>query len=70
MAKIADLYGLESARHREAILEFLTIAREKYPQRLAEENAMGPQARRSAILRREAKRLEFTRTERPFIAAG
>ena len=70
VAKIADLYGLESARHREAILEFLAIAREKYPQRLAEENAMGPQARRSAILRREAKRLEFTRTERPFIAAG
>ena len=70
VAKIAELYGLESARHREAILEFLAIARERYPQRLAEEKAMGPQARRSAILRREAKRLEFTRTDRPFIAAG
>jgi len=70
VAKIADLYGLESARHREAILEFLAIARETYPQRLAAEKAMGPQARRSAILRREAKRLEFTRTDRPFIAAG
>lgn len=70
VTKIADLYGLESARHREAILEFLSIAREKYPQRLAAEKAMGPQARRSAILRREARRLEFTRTDRPFIAAG
>ena len=70
VARIAELYGLESARHREAILEFLAIARERYPQRLAEEKAMGPQARRSAILRREAKRLEFTRTDRPFIAAG
>jgi ATP-dependent helicase/nuclease subunit B len=70
VAKIAELYGLESARHREAILEFLAIAREKYPQRLAEEKAMGPQARRSAILRREARRLAFTRTDRPFIAAG
>ncbi|PZF76478.1 double-strand break repair protein AddB [Aestuariivirga litoralis] len=70
VTRIADLYGLESARHREAILEFLAIAREKYPLRLAAENAMGPQARRSAILRREARRLEFTRTERPFIAAG
>ena len=70
VAKIAELYGIESARHREAILEFLSIAREKYPQRLAEEEAMGPQARRSAILRREAKRLDFTRTDRPFIAAG
>ncbi len=68
--RIADLYGLESAQHRAAILEFLAIAREKYPQRLAAENAMGPQARRSAILRREAQRLERARTARPFIAAG
>jgi ATP-dependent helicase/nuclease subunit B len=70
LAKLPDLYGLETARHREAILEFLAIAREKYPQRLMAEKAIGPQARRSAILRREAKRLEFTRTEKPFIAAG
>lgn len=70
VARIADLYGLEAARHREAILEFLAIAREKYPQRLAAEKAMGPQARRSAILRREARRLETSRSERPFIAAG
>jgi len=70
LTKLPDLYGLESARHREAILEFLSIAREKYPQRLLAEKAIGPQARRSAILRREAKRLEFTRTEKPFIAAG
>ncbi|MCA3561196.1 MAG: double-strand break repair protein AddB [Aestuariivirga sp.] len=70
VTRIAELYGLESARHREAILEFLAIARETYPQRLAQENAMGPQARRSAILKREARRLEFTRTGRPFIVAG
>lgn len=70
VARIAELYGLEAARHREAILEFLAIAREKYPQRLAEENAIGPQARRSAILRREASRLERAATEKPFIAAG
>ena len=70
LSKLPELYGLETARHREAILEFLAIAREKYPQRLMAENAIGPQARRSAVLRREAKRLEFTRTDRPFIAAG
>ena len=69
-ARIAELYGLESARHRETILEFLSIAREKYPQRLAAEKAMGPQARRAAILKREARRLAFTRSDRPFIAAG
>jgi ATP-dependent helicase/nuclease subunit B len=70
LAKLPELYGLESARHRETILEFLAIAREKYPQRLMAEKAIGPQARRSAILRREAKRLEFMPTEKPFIAAG
>ena len=70
LAKLPELYALETARHREAILEFLDIARERYPQRLKAENAMGPQARRSAILRREAQRLEQARTARPFIAAG
>lgn len=70
LAKLPELYGLETARHRESILEFLAIARERYPQRLMAEKAIGPQARRSAVLRREAKRLEFTRTGRPFIAAG
>ncbi len=68
--KFAELYGLEAARHREAILDFLSIVREKYPQRLQAEKAIGPQARRSFILRREADRLERTKTERPFIAAG
>jgi ATP-dependent helicase/nuclease subunit B len=69
-ARIPELYGLESARHREAILEFLAIARETYPQRLSAENCIGPQARRSAILRREAARLTLLRSDRPFIAAG
>lgn len=69
-ARLAELYGLEAAHHREAILEFLAIAREAYPRRLHDEGAIGPQARRAAILRREARRLEFTRSERPFIAAG
>lgn len=70
VAKIAALYELETARHREAILEFLGIVREGYPRRLHAANTLGPQARRAAILRREAQRLEFMRTERPFIAAG
>lgn len=70
LVRLPELYSLESARHREAILEFLAIAREKYPQRLMAEKAIGPQARRSAMLRREARRLAFTQTQRPFIAAG
>ena len=68
--QVAELYGLEAARHREAILDFLAIARESYPRRLREANVIGPQARRSMILRREAARLAFTKTDKPFIAAG
>ena len=70
LAKLPELYALETARHRETILEFLAIASEKYPQRLHAEKAIGPQKRRSEILRREARRLEASRTARPFIAAG
>jgi ATP-dependent helicase/nuclease subunit B len=70
VAKIPELYGIESARHREAILEFLSIAREIYPGRLKQQSAIGPQARRSQILRREAARLAASNTELPFIAAG
>ncbi len=69
-ARLPELYGLEAARHREAILHFLTIARETYPQRLARENAASPQERRSRLLRREAARLARIATRRPFIAAG
>ena len=69
-AQVAELYGLETARHREAILDFLAIARETYPARLRAANLIGPQARRSMILRREAARLTFSKSDRPFIAAG
>jgi ATP-dependent helicase/nuclease subunit B len=42
LAKLPELYGLESARHRETILEFLAIAREKYPQRLMTRRRSAP----------------------------
>lgn len=70
LSKLPELYSLETARHREAILEFLAIARERYPARLIAEKVIGPQARRSAVLRREAERLTLAATSRPFIAAG
>ncbi len=69
-AKIPGLYGIEAARHREAILEFLAVARETYPGKLALQGIIGPQACRSLILRREAARLEASRTNHPIIAAG
>ncbi len=69
-ALIADLYGIESARHREAILGFLALIREKLPARLAEKNLLGPKARRSLLLRREAVRLAENASPWPVIAAG
>ncbi len=67
---IPGLYDLENARHREAILEFLNIARQAYPARLNAMGRIGPQQRRSAILRREAARLSTSPPDAPFIAAG
>lgn len=69
-ARLQDLYGLESARHREAILEFLSIAREHYPTRLGQLGLASARARRSQLLRREARRLAETRPQAPVIAAG
>ena len=69
-AQLTELYGLEAARHREAILDFLSLAREAYPTRLREAKAIGSQARRAMILKREAARLTFSRPSEPFIAAG
>ncbi len=68
--QLAEFYGLEAARHRDAILQFLAIAREAYPARLRHANAISPQARRAMILRREAARLTFAKPAQPFIAAG
>lgn len=69
-AQFTELYGIEAARHREAILDFLGLAREAYPARLRQAKTIGPQARRAMILKREAARLTFARPSQPFIAAG
>ncbi len=69
-ARIAELYGVEAARHREAILGFLSLIREKLPARLKERELMGPMARRSLMLRREAERLAESDSPWPVIAAG
>lgn len=70
VARLPELYDLEQARHREAILNFLSLVRERLPARLLELKLMGPRARRSAILRREAKRLGQAPQRFPVIAAG
>jgi len=70
VGRIPELYDLENARHRDAILQFLAVAREAYPARLAAAGLIGPQQRRALILKREAARLADARPTAPFIAAG
>ncbi len=68
--KIPELFGLESAGHREAILDFLALAREKLPALLHKSNHIGPMERRSRLLRLEARRLAEHPPSGPVIAAG
>ncbi len=67
---IPGLYDLENARHREAILEFLSIARERYPVRLDAETRISAALRRALVLRHEAQRLAKGGAHGPIIAAG
>src|SRR5262249_4864293 len=56
-------------RYWQLTLEFLQIAREAWPQILAERGAIEPAARRDALIKAEAARLA-THTDGPVIAAG
>ncbi len=67
---IAELFGLESAGHREAILDFLALARVELPALLHQWHLIGPMERRSRLLRLEARRLAEHPPGGPVIAAG
>src|SRR5215471_4823019 len=56
-------------RYWQLTLEFLQIAREAWPQILAERRAIEPAARRDALIKAEAARLA-AHPDRPVIAAG
>jgi ATP-dependent helicase/nuclease subunit B len=65
---IERLMGADFAEHRLAMLDFLAIVRKRLPEKLFERGLLGFAARRSLLLRREARRLETAGT--PVIAAG
>ncbi len=69
-AQIAELYGLDSSRHREAIVGFLALARDQLPAMLGKLGVMSPAARQSLLLRHEAARLSAAPPAYPVIAAG
>ena len=69
-ARVADLVEGDLARHWRASAEFLRIATEAWPQRLAELGLMDVAARRTHLLRALAEQWRQTPPQRPIIIAG
>jgi ATP-dependent helicase/nuclease subunit B len=67
---LPEIYGLDLAGHRTAILSLLEVIAEKLPQRLETENLIGPNARRNIMIRLEAQRIRDGKHHGPIIAAG
>lgn len=70
LARLPDLFAADLAEHRNSILSFLAVIREKLPVELFRLGLLGPMERRSRLLRLEARRLMETRPSGPVIAAG
>lgn len=68
--RLPELFTADLAQHRNSILSFLAIIREKLPVELFMLGRLGPMERRSRLLRMEARRLNETRPSGPVIAAG
>lgn len=68
--ELAGLVPDDYARYWQITLDFLQIVREAWPAHLAERGQMDPKARRSALIRREARRLRETPRRGPVIVAG
>ena len=67
---LATLVPEDHARYWQITLDFLKIAMEHWPAYLGERGAMDPKARRSELIRREARRLRDAPPRGPVIAAG
>lgn len=68
--RLPDLFAADLAEHRNSILSFLAIIREKLPVELFTLGLLGPMERRGRLLRLEARRLAETQPVSPIIAAG
>lgn len=68
--RLGELFTADLAEHRNSILSFLAIIREKLPVELFMLGRLGPMERRSRLLRLEARRLGEAKPATPFIAAG
>nr|WP_319385424.1 double-strand break repair protein AddB [uncultured Roseibium sp.] len=69
-SELGSLVPEDFARYWQITLDFLKIVQEAWPAHLAERGQMDPKARRSALIRREAKRLAGEASDAPVIVAG
>ena len=68
--KLPALYNSELAEHRDAIISLLQLSTVTLREEQAARHTMGAAARRSAIIRMEAKRIQNSHPAGPIIAAG
>ncbi|MGB8314575.1 MAG: double-strand break repair protein AddB [Aestuariivirga sp.] len=68
--RLPEVYEIDLAGHREAILSLFDLVSRKLPALLMTEKLMGSKARRSRLIRLEAMRLLERPPEGPVIAAG
>ena len=61
--RLPELFTADLAEHRNSILSFLSIIREKLPVELFMLGRLGPMERRSRLLRLEARRLAETQAD-------
>ncbi|MEM8702069.1 MAG: double-strand break repair protein AddB [Pseudomonadota bacterium] len=69
-SELGTLVPEDFARYWQITLDFLKIVQQAWPAHLAERGQMDPKARRSALIRREAKRLAGEASAAPVIVAG
>ena len=67
---LQEAYGADLSEHRNAILTLIELLQKILPQKLEAENLVGPMARRSMLIRLEARRVATGIVGGPIIAAG
>jgi ATP-dependent helicase/nuclease subunit B len=70
LEKLNDIYDADLSEHRHAILSLLSTIKIELPKTLHDLNLLGPQERRSRMIRMEAERIRNGQFIGPIVAAG
>ncbi len=70
LEKLDEIYDVDLSEHRYAILSLLSTIKLELPKKLYEKNLLGPQERRSRMIRLEAENIRNGQYPGPIIAAG